>query len=283
VDDGSQAIDEADAAAKRYARTLSSDTTKAARDAERAFSDLKGKVSSVLSDALGDIGGVNPDEILGGLGLREDAIAENARRLADIAANGFKDQDWLGEFAAEVPDIFKALQEAGDPRAAAAQMLKEFQQGFRPELLDKDLLKESVKEMILSEQAKEQLAAELAQELAGELGTTVPDALATAREALGVRGGDEDAAASDLGAGIAEGIGSAGTIALQKLNEQLRSEENLKLIEGSGEKAGEKWGEGFLRVVAEHVPQPLIDLLVQLVTPGVMASQRQAASLTGAQ
>lgn len=283
VDDGSQAIDEADAAAKRYARTLGGDATKAARDAERAFGDLKSKVSSVLSDALSDTAGVNPDDILGNLGIREDAIAENARRLADVAANGFKDQDWLGEFAAEVPDIFKELQEAGDPRAAAAAMLKEFQQGFRPELLDKDLLKQTVKDMIMGDQAKEQLATELAQELAGELGTSIPDALAAAREAVGARGGAaEDGGGSEIGAQFAEGISSAGTTALAKLNEILRNEENLKQVEASGEKAGEKWGLGFLRMVNENVPQQLIDLLANLVTPLVQGNLKQQQSLTGA-
>jgi hypothetical protein len=63
----------------------------------------------------------------------------------------------------------------------------------------------------------------------------------------------------------------------------LRNEENLKQIEASGERAGEVWGLGFLRMVGENVPQQLIDLLAQLVTPLVQGQLRQQASLTGAQ
>jgi hypothetical protein len=288
LDDYAEGVQDADRESKRFAKTLEGDAKRAAKEAEKAFDDLKGKVSSVLEDAMGDVRGVNPDEILEKLGFHEDTINENAARLADIATNGFKNQDWLGEFANEVPDIFKALQEAGDPKAAAAQMLKEFQDGFRPELLDKDLLKQAVKDMIASEQAKEDLANEIANELAGELGTSVPDALEAARTALGSRRAGEatDESGDDLGAGFASsmlaGVESAGTQAITKLSEILKSEENLKLVSAAGQRNGEVFGKGFLEMLGANIPQAFVDLIVGLVTPGVMAQQRQAASLTAA-
>ena len=300
TDDYAEGVRKAEQDSRSLAKTLEGEATKAAREAEKAFDDLKSKVSSVLSDALGDTAGVNPDEILDGLGLHEDAIAENARRLADVAMNGFKDQDWMGEFASEVPDIFKALQESGDPKAAAAQMLKEFQAGFRPELLDKDLLKDAVRDMIASDKAKEDLATEIATELAAEMGASMPGALAAAREALGAAGGEGgtiampgvdaestaaagEAAGTTFGAGIVSGMVDAGAQAIARFSDVLKNEENMKLIGAAGAANGKRWADDFFAAVSENgLPQALADYLVNALAPGVAAKQRQQQSLQGA-
>src|SRR5690606_35375779 len=133
--------------------------------------------------------GVDPDKILGDFGFREDEINENARRLADIAANGLKDQDWLGKFQEAVPNIWEAIRMSGNPQEEAAFILKEFQDGLRPELIDKDRAKELVKRMILGEQNLAELAQEIAQEIAEEMGLPVQEALAKAQDALGVGSG----------------------------------------------------------------------------------------------
>ena len=257
----------------------------AASDAERAFNDLKGKVEGVLQEALHLDVGVNPDDFL----PRADAINENARRLADIMVNGFKGQDWLDEFKREVPDIYAAIAAAGDPKTAAAQALKEFEAGLRPELIDREAAKERVRQMLLGEQNLSELAQEIAAELAAEMGTINSAGLQSmVGRALGLRG-DDIAAGLSAGQEYAEGAMSAvadtapGTVMVQTLNLQLRMESNLKLIRTAGNDTGVVWGDGFLAGVdSRGVPDALIRLLVSLVTPGVQAGLAVQATLEGA-
>lgn len=158
----------------------------AAREAQSQFDELKGRVQGVLSGALNVDVGVNPDNFL----PRQDAVNENARRLADIMVNGFKDQSWLEEFKREVPDVYRALVESGDPQGAAAQMFRDFQDGLRPDLLDKGKAKELVRRAILGDQTKEAWAAEIAAELSAELGAAAPANMeALAKQVLGGTGG----------------------------------------------------------------------------------------------
>jgi hypothetical protein len=112
--------------------------TIAGQEFNQSLSGLQSAVSGALSGALSVDVGVKAEDFL----PREDEINENARRLADIMVNGFKGQDWLGEFAAEVPDVFEALQAAGNPQEAAARMLQDFQDGLLTGLIDKDAVKE---------------------------------------------------------------------------------------------------------------------------------------------
>ena len=257
----------------------------AASDAERAFNDLKGKVEGVLQGALNLDVGVNPEDFL----PRPDAIAENARRLADIMVNGFKGQDWLEEFKNEVPDIYAAIAAAGDPKTAAAQALKEFEAGLRPELIDKEAAKERVRQMLLGEQNLSELAQEIAAELADEMGVLNNAGLqSTVGQALGLRG-DDIAAGLSAGQEYAEGAKSAvadaapGTVMVATLNAQLRLESNLKLIGTAGNDTGMVWGDGFLAGVRQRgVPAALIDMLVSVVLPGVAAGLNTKATLEGA-
>lgn len=145
------------------------------------YEDLKSKVSGVLSGALGDIAGVNLDEIL----PRQDAVGEDARRLADVAVNGFA-SPWADYLANKFPDtIGAAFAQGGDVKQTAAQLLKDFQDGLRPELLDKEKAKELVKRAIIGEQNMKALTDEIAKELAGEMGISVAQAQQAAASALG--------------------------------------------------------------------------------------------------
>src|SRR5690606_20748389 len=117
-------LDKAEKSTGRMARTVPK--------ISEEFRNLQSTVQAALSGALDPGVGVNPDKILEELfGFREDAINENARRLADIAANGLKDQDWLGEFAKEAPDIWQAIRMASNPQEEAAFLLRDFQDGLR--------------------------------------------------------------------------------------------------------------------------------------------------------
>ena len=175
---------EAAAAAEVAARRTSSAYTSAVDAVAQKFDELKGKVAGVLSGALNLDVGVNLDDLL----PRQDAVNENARRLADIAVNGFKDQSWLEEFKREAPDIAKALQEAADPKTAAALLLRDFQDGLVPQLIDKQTAKDKVRRMIMGEASMAQLATEIAQELSAEMGISMAAATTATQSALGAGG-----------------------------------------------------------------------------------------------
>lgn len=274
------ALREAERGAASYGGALST----AASDAASEFDDLKSKVSGILSSAFSDTAGVNADDLL----PRADSVAENARRLADIAVNGLKGQDWLGEFQSAVPDIFQIISESGDPKAAAAGVLKDFQDGLVPDLIDKDRAKDLVRRMILGEQSANALAAEIAAELAQEFGPGAPanlsdlvgQALGTGASGAGASGGGQ--AGADAAQSFAQSfVGAAAGVGTQ-IAASLKSESVIALIKDAGKAAGEGWGGMFLSVVEASVPAALVELLADLVTPGVQAQLTQQASLTGA-
>jgi len=174
-------------------------------------SSLQSSIESMVGGQLQ--GALSMDVTWPGMeGPRQDAINENARRLAAIMRDGLGDQEWLGEFKAEAPGIFDEIANSANPQQAAAKILQEFQAGLRPELLDKDAAKERVRQMILGEQSMAALAGEIAQELAQEMGISVPEALGAAQSALGVdnvEGGGRQA--SFLGGLDANGIATTTT------------------------------------------------------------------------
>lgn len=258
-----------------------------ASSAEDAFNSLKGKVSGVLGEALSADVGVNPDDIL----PRTDAINENARRLADIAVNGYK-SPWLAYFQQEFPSLYQQFFSgaAGDDgiKQNAAQLIKNFQDGLEPELLDKEAAKDKVRRMLVGEQNMNALAQEIAQELSGEFGNVAPtDIAALAQDALGggkLGKGDNagGGAGSALAAGLAEGLTGAGDKAIASLAAELKNENNLKLITDAGRSGGGAWGNGFMETVGANIPQRLLDLLATLITPMVQGNLSQQAALQGA-
>lgn len=159
----------------------------------KEYSKLTSIVSGVLGRAIEEgTAGQDPSDFL----PREQSVSENARRLADIMVNGFKGQDWLGEFKAEVPGIFKELEESGDPRGTAARILKDFQDGLRPELLNKDRAKELVKHALIGDQKTKALVDEISAELAKEMGISLGTVQEAATKALG-GGGSGGGSASE--------------------------------------------------------------------------------------
>lgn len=270
LDDGVKALD------------LSSQATKslgsAAKETNQEFENLKNTIRGVLDAALDPGVGVDPDEVLERLGFpREDAINENARRLADIAQNGLKDQEWLGEFRREVPDVWKGIASAMDPQEEAARILKEFQMGLRPELIDKEKAKELVRAMIVGDQNMSALATEIATELAAEMGVSVHEAEMAAKSALGVtdvgQRGAESAQAFKDGALDA----NAGATFIDGFVAQMKAVYDR--IKTAGQDAGTQWGTGFLATVGDNVPMALVSMLVDLVTPGVMLNLARNQSM----
>ena len=264
----------------------------ATQQVSQEYEDLKSKVSGILSGALDTGVGVKASDLL----PREDDVNENARRLADIAVNGFKGQDWLAEFQAEAPkayqDIMDQVAAGVDAKSAAATILRDFEDGMRPDLIDKGLVKERVKRMILGEQSMAALASEIAQELATEMNIPLSQALAAAGGAMGVSTGAAGEAAAQANAGgtdmttggvqagqtfIAGFLAQAdGTAIVTGIVAKLTAEMPKFLDAGKG--AGTQWGAGFMSTVESGIANPLINLLVTLVTPGIMAQMAAAKS-----
>lgn len=294
-----EGIIEADQEAQRLARSTGG-ISKEAREAQRAFEELTGKVAGVLSESLNLDVGVNLDDIL----PREDAINEDARRLADVAVEGF-DSPWYDYFKNNFPALFQEFfagaADANGVKMQAAQLLKNFQDGLEPELLDKDKAKERVRRMLLGEQSMAQLAQEIASELSAEFGGSISlgKIQATASAALGVDGGNQVQLAQTLtgvaneatgqaaviGSNIRTGIVSAldgiGETVAIALDKQFRAENNLKVVTESGRVNGEAWGSGFLMAM-DSLTNQVLEKLAGLVTPYVEATQARTATLNGA-
>lgn len=238
------------------------------------FDTLKSKIESIVSGATTLDFGLDPADFL----PREDAINENARRLGAIMRDGIGNQEWLEEFKAEVPGIWEELVSSGDPQGAAARILQQFQAGLRPELLDREQIKERVRQMILGDQTTAQLASELAAELSAEMGVSLGQAQQAVGALLGTGGataGLTGAAGQGLDGGAQAETFTDGWVATMSAM--------LSRFYETGSSAGGQWGAGFLATVESGVPGQLIGLLVGLVTPGVLANLAAQGSRTGAQ
>ncbi len=221
-----------------------------------ALDTLQSKVESLLSGSLNVDVGVDSSAFL----PREDALNEDARRLADVMVNGFS-SPWASYFQTEFPELFAQMTAGGDIQAGAAQMLREFEQGLRPELINQDLVKERVKAMIVGDANMAALAAEITGELQAELAGMDPAQISgLVNGALGIQ-------ETGVGAGIEDELGNAAL---------------LGKIQGTGTTAGKSWGQAFLAYVESNVPATLVGLLVDLVTPGVRAKINADASAEGA-
>ena len=256
----------------------------AAQRVNQEFESLRGSVAGVLQGALNVDVGVDVADFL----PREDAVNEQARRLADIMVNGLTGQDWLGAFAEGAPDIYAALTESGDPKAAAARLLADFQDGLVPELIDKDKAKDLVRRMLTGEQNMAQLAQEIAGELSGELGVSTAQALAAAQGALGV---GEATQLGPTGADAATAFSDGFDVALQELGpraaatieKSAASDAVVRQLTGAGRNAGTIWGDGFLAAVGQNIPQALIDILTMRVLPAVQGGMTAQAGAIAAQ
>lgn len=150
------------------------------------FQNLQSIVSGLLSGAFEDIGGVSVDDFL----PRQDSINEPARRIASVMVEGF-DSEWVDYFKNSFPILWKEYmgRSGGDVKNAAGLLLRDFQNGLRPELIDKGRMKEIAKQMFYMDQSTKALIDEVAKEMAAELGITVEEATGYAGGASGGGGG----------------------------------------------------------------------------------------------
>ena len=267
---------------ERLAAEMSSAYGRAASDTqsawESAFDALKSKVSSVLSGALNVDVGVNADDLL----PREDAINEDARRLADVAVNGFA-SPWADYLNNKFPGMFGEAFEGGDIKTKAAQLLKDFEDGLNPQLIDKDKAKERVKRMILGDASMAELAAQVTAELQAEMGGNAPaDLAAKVQQALGGTGsgGAETGAnfaGTTLDAIVTSDVG--GNMVATVVNQAAGK---AALVKASGESSGKLWGTSVLTGAQQAgVPEGLITLLIGFLWPAVLAKMAEQKTKTG--
>lgn len=219
---------------------------------------------------------------VGSLLPREDAVEEPARRLADIAVRGFE-SPWTEYIKTTFPEIWEQLQSSGDPKGAAASILRDFEAGLRPELLDKGKAKELVKRALLGDANMSALASEIAAELSAEMGISLESAQSAAQSVLG-GGTGSSGVGTAFGDGVATGVkdSNAGGRAVAELVSQLAIKDNLTAVYNAGQTHGSQYGSGFLATVGANLPGGLIAILVAAVSPGVLATVNAQGGRTGA-
>lgn len=155
------------------------------------FSSLKGIVGGIVDGLYEDIGGVKVEDFL----PYEDAPNEAAKRIADVMVKGF-DSPWASYFKNTFPELFTKYSDlaGGDVKKAAGLLLKDFQSGLVPELIDKEKVKELAKRMFMADQASKAMIDEIAKDLASELGISIEEATGAVTSATGMKkplSGDE--------------------------------------------------------------------------------------------
>jgi len=160
-------------------------TGSATKSLTEEFRNLQSTVSGIFSDMFSDIGGVKVEDFL----PREDAPNEAARRIADVMVKGFE-SPWAEYFKTSFPDLFSQYmgQSGGDVKNAAALLLKDFQSGLRPELIDTNVVKELAKRAFQVDQSTKAMIDQISRELADELGISIEEATGYASGAAGGAG-----------------------------------------------------------------------------------------------
>lgn len=236
------------------ATSAASSTRSSVQSVASEYNNLASKIQSIFG--IGQVAGIDANDLL----PREDAVNENARRLADIAVNGLKGQDWLSEFAAEAPNVFAALRDAGNPQEEAARLLRDFQDGLlgdTAELIDRDAAKERVRRMIMGESATAELANELAAELSSEMGVALGSVQQTVGQLLG-------------------GGAAGNTEMIAKVREAETG------MTAAGRDAGKAYAASFIDIFANNVPRQALDILADLITPIVQDRLHQESSRSAA-
>lgn len=284
------AIEEQNKLAQQSIKQTGKATKDLAQEAEQAFSQLQSKVSSVLSGALNLDVGVDPSSIL----PRQDDINENARRLADIAVKGF-DSPWYEYFKEKFPALFAQMFSGASTQEGiklqAANVLKNFQDGLVPELIDKETAKERVRRALIGEQNMAELAKEIATELSAELGTSISETQSIANSVLG---GNQTLQIPEIS------TDSLSTLPIQfedsfkssfsgfsetfagLLLDTFSAKVVVEASTNSGKINGETWGTGFLSTVGESVPSGLIDILTAKILPNIETALNQSTQRSNA-
>lgn len=140
---------------------------RAARASASAWESEMNRIRGVVEGVLRPTFAGDPTNILDSMGLHIDTADEDARRMASVMAEGLSSQ-WTQYFASRGLLKPEDLVSDDSARAASARLLREFQLGLRPELVDKETAKQRVREILLGRERTDQLVNEIMQELGAE-------------------------------------------------------------------------------------------------------------------
>ena len=232
---------------------------------------LRGSVESAIGGAISGTKSLMDFSAEGMVGSFDpNGPARNFGRMWDVAVNGFRSQ-WLEPLRQEglIPDDVIAQGEDAIKRFAEGKA-RAFQAGTDLGMLDKEAIKRQVMQQIAAEAELAKMRDQILAELAGQ-GINRTAAAGALDTVLGQQGmaPTGQAGATGYAEGFSSGLIGQGSKIVAVLATEI--EENKGGFDTVGRTAGTLWGEGFLAVVGDNVPAPLITLLVSLVTPGVMA------------
>ena len=236
-----------------------------------ALNRLRGSVESAIGGAISGTKSLMDFSAEGMVGSFDpNGPARNFGRMWDVAVNGFRSQ-WLEPLRQEglIPDDVIAQGEDAIKRFAEGKA-RAFQAGTDLGMLDKEAIKRQVMQQIAAEAELAKMRDQILAELAGQ-GINRTAAAGALDTVLGQQGmaPTGQAGATGYAEGFSSGLIGQGSKIVAVLATEI--EENKGGFDTVGRTAGTLWGEGFLAVVGDNVPAPLITLLVSLVTPGVMA------------
>jgi hypothetical protein len=161
-------------------------------------------------------------------------------------------------------------------------MLQDFQAGLEPQLINKDAVEARVKRMLLGDENMAAMATSIAQDLATQMNIPLQQALQATQATIGGGTGAGGAMASQFSDAALQQVDSSNTGASIVTATVNQMKTQYPLLSTAGADAGRAWGDGFTGYVSAHVPAALISVLVNLVTPGVVAQLNQRATLTTA-
>jgi hypothetical protein len=190
------ALDFAIAGIQQYQQALVSDSTRTASQVGQTFDDLGKRIDDALSGVLDGIlkpttGGLIPEDVMNELLPREDALDEQARRLADVAVNGFKSPwvDGLRDLQLIPDDVFAQGEEA--VRRFAAGAVRDHTEGLTTAFYDVDAAVQQVIEHLQSQQNRARFLDQVREQVKAVAGDIDDLDL---QEALGVDVGPQRAA-----------------------------------------------------------------------------------------
>lgn len=154
-----KALDFALGGLQQFQQAFVQDATRAADNIGSAVSGIGDQINSALDGVIEGIlspttGGLVPDDIMESLLGREDAVDENARRLADVAVNGFK-SPWVEGLRdlKLIPEEVFAEGEAA-VRRFAAEGVRKHTEGLTNDFYSVDAAVQQVIEKLQANQAR---------------------------------------------------------------------------------------------------------------------------------
>lgn len=241
--DASRAASKAASEAERAARKAAAEAKRAAEEMQQAWENAVGEVRSAVESAIDLSTDVGPNDfILRAMGLQSEAVNENGRRLQDVINRGLE-SPWVSAFA--------ELRGKTDDevRATAAHIQDQINRFLRPDLLNRDAIKQRAIENLIGKRNKEALVEEITNELVAE-GYAVAEAKAAIAEQLGLTSDNN---------GVAMGTSMVDSLLATTREKVTQSKDMLVQL-------GEATAEPFIQGIINRIGQfNLVEIVAQRV------------------